>query len=633
MIGIALLFLPVLVCSVVLLFSLGHLVLALLRIPCANEITGAFVRLITGSVLFVIATATFFTSGATVMLLFIPLLVLLARPYAFTGKRALTISISKQFLFGCLLSLLLIFSFRFGQIFNPSSGVPLVPHADIVFYANCIDFLCDKGFENSSVDYLNPEGTSPYHYFELWFGAGISRLFGVNTALSEVLVVFALADFIIWLGLVTLAARIRKPGFVTMGVCMLLLAVTGVALNIYLEVGFMQYIQVYARNTLNYSKLFPVYLFVISAAVFFQNQKYRDGVLCLLAIPVASIGTAIGILAAVPAALLLGLMMKHKPDLTVIAAWIITALGLVMFYGVLTHGVSTHVDTNASGLASKLWDPSFLRTSINIAGGAALQIVLLYLPYMLFCHSYAFQVLRNYKTEPAILLTVLIWVFSLAGWAVLHDRVSSIQVFSNISIVILNIWACYGIIKTWHQNGGSRLIRFLGMVALLLMPAIHVFREYRFQYTQTPAYISKVIGLSERFSRVGVFMMDSAAYQRIHFSYVANFAILGHYLIYAERQTFPMSITPHAFVLSGQPHLQEMESLGVKNTPFWIYVEELKMAGEFTSIAAAQLRFIEEMKVNYLICSAGVQLPREFEDRVISHLEDSNTGERFYLLR
>jgi len=104
-------------------------------------------------------------------------------------------------------------------------------------------------------------------------------------------------------------------------------------------------------------------------------------------------------------------------------------------------------------------------------------------------------------------------------------------------------------------------------------------------------------------------------------------------LVYSETKTFPMSLSPHNFQISTDPKLAKIEDDCIKNTPFWMYVEKQKAEYRFESIERSQIDFIEEMKINYLICTKNVKLSDLLNQKIKKEIIDQNTGERFCLLK
>ena len=189
----------------------GHGLFKILGININDLYASVFAKIISSCVLFVIGISVVVTGGITLNILFVIPILYFALRYSNRNKILLAQSFpSLAQLLALTIGAILIFIFRYGQIYNHGSQVPLAPHGDITFYANCIDFIFNSGNENSSVNYLHPAGTSPYHYFELWLGGGISRIFSLNTALTLQLIAFSIGPFILWTGLCAMISSLKR---------------------------------------------------------------------------------------------------------------------------------------------------------------------------------------------------------------------------------------------------------------------------------------------------------------------------------------------------------------------------------------------------------------------------------------
>jgi hypothetical protein len=623
------------------LLGVGSLIFHFARIKIKDTYTNLFAKYVLASTLLVLCTALYYTKGATIHLLFLPILGAFVYWYWHKPADETKLEISVNTKNGACLYLTLfagalaLFVLRFGQLYNPASDIPLLPHSDTVFYANCIDFLVFFGKENSSVDYVYGanSGTSPYHYYELWYGAGVSRLFGQNTALSLVLIVFTTSLFVIWLGLCAVLEYYKKLNFTDVLFCFGAVFLCGLAFSVFTEVPFMRNIYVFSRNAWSYPKLFPIYFYTLSALLFFMRNKQKEGLLCLLSLPIVFISTSVGIFAGIATALLFSLFRTKLPRPKIYAAIVLTAIAIGCFYLFLTVQTSTHVSIGLADTLQKIIHPAFLSTSINICVGATLQMVLLFSPfvalYFIFNKQRPFkQIALDFRFH----ILVFVYVFSLMGWAVLHDKLSTVQVFANVSIVFLNIGAAWLVINLWANNQPLFSLPKLIAIGFLLVGVWNSAREYRVGYQQNNLFVSQVTN-TPNLSPLGGFMYDSLDYKNSEFGYVANFDILGKYLIYAPSRTFPLSLSPHSFPVSKDSKLANIQSLCLKNTPFWIYVEEEKKKGVFESIINSQAKFIDTLKIKYLICSKNVVLPDVLSQKIEKEVVDPNTGERFMLLK
>ncbi len=617
-----------------LLYVLGSILLYFLKIKINGFYLQTFAKLLLGLTVFVVVTAMIYTKGLTIQVLFLPLLFFLAYKYS---KKTENTSIKTSYNFSNIaaifLGILCIFCFRFGQLYNFESNIPIAPHGDIIYYANCIDFLASFGNENSSVDYMNPQGNSPYHYFELWFGVGVSRLFALNTALSLVLIIYSIGNILIWLGLCAILSSYKELKIIDIFFCLFLLTTTGLVFDLYTKVEFMKYIYVYTFNSLNYSKLYVVYIFAIASWLFFMRDKRLEAITCLIAIPIGFVTTAIGVFSGLFVWIFVEYFMRRKFHYRELLACILIALSIFIFYKFITISVNTHVNTNANDLIKKLTAISYLKTILNIGIGSTIQILLMFLPFLILLFlnkSIHYKALNSSE----FYLFVCIYIFSLLGWGVLHDKTSSTQVFTNITLIILNIFTSVSMLIIWQEKKSKLLYlnyMFLGIVLILSFKNSII--SYRFPYPQSNKYVDTILQKSKELSQNGAFIFTKEEYLKMEFSYVANLVIKGNYLLYSQKQTFPTSLSPYNYPISKNKFVASLEVAALENTPFWMYVEKQKKEGVFKNIEESQVSFIKQYNINYLICSKNVILSEYLQKIIKNEIVDSNTRERFIQLK
>lgn len=615
-------------------YLLGSLIFALGKIQIKGKCTSIFAKLVLSSSLFVLSVSLFYTYGFTVNIFFIPILMAFAFKYWRKAEGKLEIEILEKneiFRTGFVLFLVTLayYIVRFCQVYNSDSDIPLTPHPDIVYYINCIDFLTHFGKENSSVDYVYGAelGTSPYHYFELWLGAGISKLFSLNTSLSVVLVTQSLGLFIIYIGCCAVLEHFKKIVFKDFIFCFFLVFVTGIAFDIYLEVSFMKYIYVYTTNAVTSLKFYPVYICVLSALLLFLKSYHFEALLVLICLPIINIGMAVSIFPSIIILQVLQWLSTKKYDLRITILIFSIAIGLLLFYQ-LGPKTNSHVSTNFLDTLNEIGTLGYLKTVFNIVVGSTLQYILIFSPFLLLLFPIGFKKDIIYRVE--IQLVVLIYIFSVFSWAFLHNKLTTTQLFATISAVIFNILGIFLIIYLYK----SKQLKIMSMILIGLFLIIGIknsSRNYRVEYMHSKKYVESINNLSDKLSLCGSYVRSTEDYE-YSFSYISNFAILGHYLIYAKTKTFPLSLSPHNFQLSSDPKLSKIEDECLKNTPFWIYVDKQKAAHKFESIEKSQVQFIEEMKINYLICTKNVKLSDSLKKKVKKQIVDENTGERFYIL-
>ncbi len=638
MLSIFISYLIFLLLTLFLLYIAGNFFLKFFRIYIKETFTALFTKTVLGSVLFVVASAVFFTKGVTVMLFLLPVLLLFTLKYANTNHDGQTnTSFSNSQIVTIIAGVILIFCWRFGHIYNPDMDMPLLPHWDWVFYANCVDFLISFGKENSSLDYVygNEMGTSPYHYFHLWFCAGLSRLFNTNTLLTLVLNVYAIGTILTWFGFCALYGFYKPLKTKNIILCFLMVFISGLAFDYYTRVQFMKYIYVFAFNTLSMPKTFPVYIFSIAGMLFFLRKKEFEGVLCLICVFIVSIGTTIGIFPAIITWQGIKWIKHKKYNWKITAILIIFTVGIFSFYRFLTKSTNSHVNTNFTDIVYKLGDPNFFKTVFNIIAGANIQFFLIFVPYFLvFLLVFRTIKLRDAIEHSLFQVFILCYIYSLLGWAFFNYKTTTTQIFYKISSCWFTIFSVWLIFKSYIRLNNTNLKSNLSaIIALFVLNGILCSASlYRIDYPYSKDYLMKIKRIESQLSTRGAFILDSKDYKH-EFSYISNLTILGSYLAYSSSRTFPLSISPFSFQVSQDPILAKMQVEALKNTPFWIFVEKQNKNKEFVSLVSSQLKFIDELKINYLICTKNVSLPSMISERVKFEIKDTNTGERFLLLK
>lgn len=621
---------------ILLLYFAGGYILKALNINLSNFYVAVFTKITLAVTLVTIISAVCYTNGVTVMIVILPILFVL---YLINKGKQTNKQITENTFPGItiLISLFVgvnaVFLLKYYLIYNPDGDLPLAPHGDVVFYSNLTDFLMKFGNENSSLDYIYPAGCSPYHYFELWLTALLKQLTGLNTGLLLVLITYSFGPILIWLGLCAVLSQFKKISVPDIFFCLSGVFLTGICFDFYTKVGFMQNIGVFTYNSINYNKLFPVYIYVISALLFFLNKKNTSAVLCLLILPVVFISTSISLFTALSLWVLIEFIRNKKLDKVSAFMIFFVAASIYLFYK-LAPEIHTHVSADFSNTVNKLTDFLFLKTCFNIFVGSTLQFILLFVPFLVLYFINEKTKISDILKNSVLYLIFFVYVFSLIGWALLHENNTTVQVFTNITLVVFNVMAFYILAKVWSKPEKLKWYSFLFLFLFVLNGLKISFTDDggRLFYYQSNVYLEEIYKESNNLSLRGAFIYTSEDYKATQFGYVSNFSKPGNYLIYSKKTTFPLSISPHNYILSEDKMLAAIERSSLVNTPFWKYVEEQKLNGKFESIEKSQLQFIEEFKINYLICTKDVALSDLLKQKIKKVITDNKTGERFCFL-
>lgn len=621
-------------------YLLGHVLFLFLNINIKNNYVSLFSKMLVSVSMFSICTAILLTNGRTIMTGLLLLSILLLFVYYKNRQLAENIpqlkdtNISIKDILLLFAGATLLFLFRAYQIYNLEGSIPLTPHGDIIYYSNLIDFLLRFGYENSSIDTIYPQGVSPYHYYDIWFGAGLVHLLKLNTATTLVLIVYSIGPFLIWLGVISTFSQLKYINYVDLIFSFFGVIATGIYFESYTHIAFMNNIGVYATNSLNYNKLFPIYLFSLAFLNFYFSKRYVEALICAICIPFVFISTAIGVFSGLFLFLIYTkVFLKRKINLEMLIL-LLSAVFIYLFYK-LQPAIETHVSTNFSSMFLEILKPSYLKTIINIFGGTTIQFALIFFVYSLLylLNNKPKDILKS--NFELIILACLIYVITLLAWGALHNYTSIVQVFSNISVVVFNLLATFVLLNVVKQNKILKPLNIILTIFIMISCVkISMFNlSSRFNYSYNNKYLVEIEQSSDLLNKNGAFIYTENDYKSSRFSYIANFAKPGGYLIYSQNKTFPLSISPHSYPLSNDNVIREREMASLKTTPFWKYVEHQKQLHTFKSIPESQAQFIDQYNINYLICTKEVVLPPQLSIKIKKEIIDENTGERFYLLK
>jgi hypothetical protein len=242
--------------------------------------------------------------------------------------------------------------------------------------------------------------------------------------------------------------------------------------------------------------------------------------------------------------------------------------------------------------------------------------------------------LKNWKRYSFAWLPLLILAFSLISWTFIYVIAGTVQVFSNIGAVILNILSATIFILAFISKNKKIVTIGVGVfLVLIIINVNYTLKTFNFKHKYSVDFLNKIYRLSPNLSVRGAFMLDSMAYKANNFSYLAPSMIVGGYLAYASNPTFPLSISPHNYPYSKDEWLQSVQRDAITSTPFYKYAEIQKTKGEFKNLNQSRLDFIREYKINYLITTKEVVLDSIIKNEVREEFIDKNTGEKFLLLK
>lgn len=618
-------------------FLIGYLVIG--SGPENKRFFNLFLNLVIGSVLISLITSLIYTKGKTINTGFLILFAII-----FFQRKALGITwripefsskeVKDQMVNLGLISFIgsLIFLIKFSFIYSVD-GVPIPPHPDYAFYSKLSHFLSTFGKETKQLDFIYPETTPylPYHYFELWINVAYNKILNASDLFTLLLVTSSIGVVMVWVGFCAIYETLRKVGWKEYFICFILLFFSGLTISTSSENWLTRDVEGFFVNVFSFPKLQFVFIFIILFFIFSLNRKPLWAYYSLLALPVVYFTTVLGILGAFGAFSLFSLVFFRDKQVMmkkVFFASLLLGVYLFCFYFFL------NIDKGNLGKAGYtfLGISAYLKTSFNVFVGSVLRFFYIYLFIFLILFFFLQRKFKNelIKTDYFI-ISVLVFIFSLLSWAVLHPLIDSVQFFTNLGLPFINVLFIYLLflsLSTANQIK-SRLIS-----ALLIMGFFgnfYFFIKRTFTYRLSSEYVLAASEKIKNLNHLGVFLKHRREYEN-PLTFYSSVATLGEYLTmyYPDQHTISLSDFEGAYVKD----TKEIDfSLLDKQGSFYKYVENQKKHGVFKNYDQSKIDFIRRFKIDYLYASNEVALPREIKEIVKDSIFDSVSGERLYILK
>lgn len=527
-----------------------------------------------------------------------------------------------------LLALSFIFLLNLSVLFDLRNGAARLLNKDYSFYTRLAASLRDHGVENTLVEaYLPFKGSlGPYHYFEVWLAAGISHLTGFHDQFALALQANSLLFFGSFLGAMALLRELDVHMVIRSSVTKMLLALS----LLFITVAKWLYpvwipllsMDVWGASMFAMPKNAIVYVLLFPMVIALLRGQWMT--LSLLACTVATAYTPVApvVFLTVGTLLLWAAWQKLTTLAHVLRCFIpmvVLTIAIAALYIFL--GDQGQMGFSTSDPISHSPTPLAIKTMVNIAGKGTLQILITTFPFLLL----GYWALRRVEIFWRILLLfILTACFGLLVYAVMHGMHDSVQLWTIIYLPVANIfiWSILTLTLLHYKFGRPQhavALLFLLVLMYMNIPAFHAYKSPTGMEYQP---ITVVPGTSPRFA----FITDKDDYTTVFTKLEDVYIGSTHSLM---RQFDPLYIT----CISNQiiPSDNEFQENRQKSSTFLRYVEELKAKGEFSSYEQAQIQFVQQFKVDYLLVSRQRPLPSYLQELFDPHTSQSVDGYAVYV--
>lgn len=568
--------------------------------------------------------------------------------YIFTGN----INFKKEFKWNNYNWKILIFAFfviifQFGVTYfikGPSHKFPFpIYFGDHLFYSEVSEVLNKEGVENTfRIDNLLSSqflGLTPYHYFDLWLNALISKVFNIPPLFSLELIANTLIRVIGILGILSIFERFGKITFLSYLIAFFSVFISGLYLSIYDNNYVLGYWWHTVYTIYGYPKLAYNFIVLIASLILFDKKNILPSVGLLLCLVIFNIANGPGILGGVClGSLILYLVSNKKKNL--ISAIALSVLVLI-FIGVFYYFNKSKLDTYAPiSIKAFLIEDTFQKIKLLLA--QTVSICVFYIPLLFVFVSKSLRLKFLYLLKSAKELMVIIGCILLVGYvfSIFYFKLGdSYQFFDNLFIPVVNIFICiiFHLIADFLINS-KQIIRILVSVSLCVFLGASCFFAVKDEFNKqlkrsqfySISYLSAISSeLREVENPIGVGFYLTA---KVDKSYLPYYGInnLGPYLPIMRQGFNTVNLSTYEF-LQGLGNEPSTYRAMYQSSIFTRFVLSQKKNREFLNVENSQIAFMKENKTKFAIVEKGAVIPKELNVSAKKIIKDIKSGEKFYL--
>ena len=552
-------------------------------------------------VLAVVSAYAVIKSGGLSIMIFMPLTLLLL---SFKLKRIEPIvTISREVLIA-ILSASLYFLLNYFQLFS-FDGELIAMDRDYSFYARLSAYLRDFGIENWNIEYFLLEGIDgvlPYHYFDLWFTALISQAFDIHSQYALFLIVYPISFVIISLLIYRNLIRFKIKPLPAALICLCAPAFSLMGLLYPQSIAILK-MDVWSGSLIETQKVTYAFIGFLLLLEALMDKHYLNFIVFTGLISIVYITYAPSLFVA---SCLFLIVLRIRRRLSYIYFLKMLALNTLMFSGTvvfyLLFGGNSSISISFKELIDQFTELSELRIMFNITIKAAIQTVIISLPFLMTLFMCRKRL--NKQLQDLLIFCLLFYIAGLFAWVVLHNMHDSVQFWSMVQLltsIILVITSVALIVQ--HRNMSLKIAAFL---LLFGFGSFKIYQKFDQQSKLKDSIIVKSI-LIDKSPRVA-YMKEGDEYNSIFSTleqvYVGNVKTL----LRLKDELRITCISNHIIPRVGENSYKYQE-----NSTFIKFMEFQKSDETFISESESQRTFLERHKINYLMISKKRALPNHLK--------------------
>ena len=530
-----------------------------------------------------------------------------------------------------------------------------VPPQDLVGYANYVNMLnitAQENYNGFSANYFDSyfHGVSPYHFYEFWLAACITQLTGLQAIISYAVIVQSLFYFMTWCGLMAIL-EFSNHNYTNKSLKIFsLLFIGAIYFPFYKFIPYLESVFYLHNNTiLTYGLVEP---FLLAAFLFYKQQKHLFAWFIILLIPLISITTYVGIIG-----FMLFLLIKlPKHTYCFITSFLLLTFSIIIFYflfGTTNEAAfSWHelLPIFAFNMATQNIDNQVVilfvaKNLVVVFGLYLLKSIIAYSPLMLLLIGFLKNKLTHIiayslKFKIAIISLILLPLAAMFLLILHHD---ASQVFRNFLFPLLNVTAMVMLIPLIFSDDKTKIrIKTQIKIFYFLFIGYQIIFSIYFKIKQVTErqiysyqYLNKISAIKsfELQGKFGGFIYGQDFYADDLFSKVIRHQLPAGYLAMLPQFYTVVNLEVFNIPKSNKPTHKIFDNHFIQNSEFYQFVTQQKRVNLFKSITQSQADFIVEKQLGFLIISKNISLAPEIQQLIKSEIKDSESGERFLIIK
>ena len=618
------------VLNFLLLFALGNILSFPFQIR-SNPIQKVFFKLFLGVIGTIIFTSIYFTSFKTINSLLIPIggyMLFTHGSFSLNRFHLSDFLIELKYLFIPLVVLLITIVIQFYRLDYFNNEITYLSPSDFSYYTTISEYLLKTGVERIvpwyELNELSAKGkVGPYHYGELWF-LGSMILYSKIASLKVFLYIFIpICVTVSFSGLyalvVTQESKLQNISILI--ICFLMVFSMG---NIpFYRIGFG-----FQPSPLTSPKVFLFFIHITLAFIFLLKNRFVLFVLAISIIPIFHILYAPMIFTGVFLwSCFLLYKKREKKYLAGIYLPTLIAFGILLFYYFFGEISSSFGGTQRVVFSNYIRD-FFITIFRNIIA----RSVMFYVPFLLimfFVWKIRNRLLDEEKMVFIFLFFLVISILFFRGLLSFNKEANQIHhitfnpLVTNIFILSLGIFYRVNELKLIRQI--YFLIAFQGIASFYIILNKYPQRENYIHYDTLNNIKIELANVNP----IGVFI-SSPSVEKNHWNISTSLCPFATPLKLVGKNFWVNSLS----VPENLENLEFLERVSdISNSPFYRFIQKQKKEQKFTNYNKAQVDFIMENNIEYILLEENTKLPDELKKITTKVIGNRNTEIKIGILQ